>query len=379
MSKTVTLEETVVDEPVMEEPSKAEPVSGLKKMMPLKPKITRWIIAVALLLISFLGLIWYFFGDRIASYLKFGPTPAAKAAALIDAATVEAAKVAAVNPPAPPVMTDEDVKSKFPPEVQARLKTETEETLLALATELKERGFKMYGSPSCFYTKAQRIVFGGNGSKARRTFEDVFIDCVQGGTVCPAEGIRAFPTWKHPAFAESKEGFKEPKDLRAMIDLLNSMDTVEIRDVTDDMPELDTTQPATQPAALPAILKPPQHDHAGHNHVEHARGVVEAGPPGDAPIRVNDPQSIKNNIDRSDFRASQGDGPKPIIRPGDEVAGMADKMSALITASMKHSGQTTSNDQSYQGGHGIGEHKVTAELDPLADRGVPTKQYHKST
>ncbi len=375
MSETIVQveEATTSDDESSPQEEVQEQGMGAQFMLPPKPKITRWLIAIAILVISFLGLMWYFFGERIAKYFQFGRSDAKEAENNKAISNTESAKEDNTPP------TDETLIARlFPKEVADGIKNESHATLQGLAQALKRNGFKVYGASTCIYTRAQRVIFGGSDSDARRVFESIYVDCAgDGQSACAAEKIRMFPTWLHAATGHEEKGFLTPAKMREMLTKVQSL------------PAKDAPAPIVMPVPVPAPAHAPvavEENTAGvvitdvteqQPRVENARGITAAGPPLDAPMRVNDPESMKTGaIDRSEHRIAQGDAPK-IFNDGDATSELAAKMEAIFKNAMNKTDQGALGDNSYESGRAIGEARVSLEQDPLAAREIPLKEYVK--
>lgn len=192
-----------------------------------KPKISRWIIAGILLVVSLVLLMLYFYGDRIMRYF-FGGRPA-------EIATNKDSKQEENN--APKVIEHNDPPNlhavELDPRIAAKNANETPASMLKVAKDLKEKGYVLWGVSTCRYTVYQRIMFGDEKSEARKIIESLYVECRDMMTQCP--GIRVFPTWIHkPSGNHAAEGCLSMEELRNMMTSTEAkLNKVEIVDVTD--------------------------------------------------------------------------------------------------------------------------------------------------
>lgn len=70
--------------------------------------------------------------------------------------------------------------------------TEDADSMLQLATALRDAGVKLKGVSQCRYTQYQREAFGGHDSPARKVLESIYTEC---RTRDQCAGIRGYPTW----------------------------------------------------------------------------------------------------------------------------------------------------------------------------------------
>lgn len=80
---------------------------------------------------------------------------------------------------------------------------------VSLASQLRERGWKLYGADWCGWTKRQMQIFDGQDTSG------LYVECGSGGNTACA-GINGFPTWKH-ASGTTMPGYKDEAALQSML------------------------------------------------------------------------------------------------------------------------------------------------------------------
>ena len=366
-----------------------------------RPKMTRWIIAGVILLFSFLGLIWYFFGERIMNYLKFNKTTT----------TTGTSENPIVRPPSYQEQSNNDdglqILEHFPKDVQERVKSETDESLWPLVLELKANGFQVFGNAQCGYTKIQRRIFGGSTSKTRKAFEELFVECFPTNNNCV--GIRAFPTWKHTPTGEVIEGFQEPDNLRKIIEQVKDKQKQQTTTITQppqtiqvppptSIPSINplpttsifvmsqqttTTKPQQQQQEQPGFIDITEQEQPQQQQqtlppleeikVEHVRGVTINPPPLDTPVLPNNPNQNFHPVDVSSLRLQQD--PSRINNDLDPITKMSMTMHQVLQDALKQSNPGKLNNTSYESGTVMGNTKIDLAQDPFAPRNLPPRQY----
>ena len=355
-----------------------------------RPKLTRWVIAGIILFVSFLGLIWYFFGERIMNYLKFSKNG--------GGATGTPPIPDSRPPPYQEHQKEDDglqILQRFPKELQDRVKNETEDSLLSLVNDLKANNFQIFGNAQCGFTKVQRTVFGGATSKSRKAFEELFFECFPTNNNCADMGIRAFPTWKHTPTGEILEGFQEPESLRKMI-----------RDIKEKRQQQQPqTQPPPQPTPSPSQVFVAMHSQTTHQQpsnekpgfvdvteqedavavvqeqkqgqgevqVEHVRGITMNPPPLDAPVLPNSQNPNFLPVDASSLRLQQD--PARVNNDLDPITQMSATMHQVLQDALNKSNPGKLNNNSYESGTVMGNTKIDLAQDPFAPRNLPLKNY----
>lgn len=217
--------------------------------------------------------------------------------------------------------------------------------LLDLAKRAKKAGLKIQGVSQCGWTKRQREMFGGAGDEARKTIEEIYVEC-RSRDMCP--GIRGYPTWV-------KDGKQFPgfKDANSLVEILKELEssqqdemlkmpavpenTVVIEEIKEEEPEEKATEPAkeekreveipvktAEPVKTPEKPKLPQDEtpqeiDTTNSTVEKARGVSSFPPmnvpamPGTQSWHIEESHAHNQNL--------QGNTPRLV---GDQRAPVAD-------------------------------------------------------
>lgn len=116
---------------------------------------------------------------------------------------------------------DKSGTPELAPKIQNRLAQSagsSPDQMLSLAKRVKASGLRIMGASWCGATVAQREMFGGRDSEARRIIESVYTEC-RSPEMCP--NVRAYPTW---AFSDKRfPGYKNYASLSALVNHVQEM------------------------------------------------------------------------------------------------------------------------------------------------------------